>query len=581
MTRYSDIGNAINDFLSDFSNARQRAETLDDRILHAAAGVSPDYQDLVSLAVRQVYGATELTVAMGTDGKWNTSDVMMFMKNIGGTTARQARLPALRRVNPVEILYAAWPMFMYLDPALGPPLLEPLLRFQDSPAWPNPYAAQDAGQQYPAVKPTTGMHNQRIEQTSNMIIMVYAHMATTGDSSLVARYYNLLKSWADFLVQNSMDISGDSFQDTLFAFVMVFPKVVDEHDFQANATALTTSWKSTALTDKNRILGSFGNNGSWTLGYNVFADAWLKTGIVDQDVFQAQNDLFTSLLLPGQKTYQYGLPIDSQGPLNGAASSTSSISDNTTRNTMISLLRAYASYNGTNAVFADIYDSETGQASSGQASPAQGAMFAPLVLNQIGGNSGSGSSHTLNSSPRVHAGAIAGGVVGGIALVGGITVLVIWLLRCRKRERGRRQALTLEPEDQQEMSWVTPFTSYYDTSTGGSQSALAIGQHQATPLQTTSDSGRPMLQEASSSYTESAAARKRQAALGISTSSPSGEDLHNPDPESAAAVPSGAEASRNLEREVERLRREMEVIQAERARDLAPPSYDETRAAND
>jgi hypothetical protein len=49
------------------------------------------------------------------------------------------------RVNPVEVLYAAFPMFLYFDSSLGTFLLEPLLRYQ---AWPNvnpQYSARDAG----------------------------------------------------------------------------------------------------------------------------------------------------------------------------------------------------------------------------------------------------------------------------------------------------------------------------------------------------------------------------------------------------------------------------------------------------
>lgn len=39
-------------------------------------------------------------------------------------------------------------MFMYLDPNLGGPLLEPLLRFQYSPYSTLPYAVRDAGKAY-------------------------------------------------------------------------------------------------------------------------------------------------------------------------------------------------------------------------------------------------------------------------------------------------------------------------------------------------------------------------------------------------------------------------------------------------
>ena len=50
-----------------------------------------------------------------------------------------------RRTQPVEILYAAWPMFMTIDPSLGGPLLEPLLSAQDTPAYMLPYAMTDLG----------------------------------------------------------------------------------------------------------------------------------------------------------------------------------------------------------------------------------------------------------------------------------------------------------------------------------------------------------------------------------------------------------------------------------------------------
>ncbi|TFY75004.1 hypothetical protein EWM64_g9009 [Hericium alpestre] len=90
-----------------------------------------NYTDDTSL----VYGMTELTVSKNPDGSSNTSDVMMFMKNIGGA--------AEKRVNAVEVLYQSFPLFMYMDAKLGAPLLEPLLRFQDSANYTNTYAATD------------------------------------------------------------------------------------------------------------------------------------------------------------------------------------------------------------------------------------------------------------------------------------------------------------------------------------------------------------------------------------------------------------------------------------------------------
>ena len=74
----------INDFLGDFANASSRAQKLDQKILQGAAPISELLGDLVSLATAQVYGSTQLTVGIDASSNPNTSDVMMFMKNIGG-----------------------------------------------------------------------------------------------------------------------------------------------------------------------------------------------------------------------------------------------------------------------------------------------------------------------------------------------------------------------------------------------------------------------------------------------------------------------------------------------------------------
>lgn len=74
----------IVDFLNDFSNASSRAQKLDRKILQDAASVSDELRDLVSIATAQVFGSTQLTIGTDALGNFNKSDVMMFMKNIGG-----------------------------------------------------------------------------------------------------------------------------------------------------------------------------------------------------------------------------------------------------------------------------------------------------------------------------------------------------------------------------------------------------------------------------------------------------------------------------------------------------------------
>jgi len=78
----------IIDFLNDFDNAFKRAQQLDQRILQDAASVSDQLGDLVSLALPQVYSSMQLTIGTGSDGEFNESDVMIFMKNVGEAVPR-------------------------------------------------------------------------------------------------------------------------------------------------------------------------------------------------------------------------------------------------------------------------------------------------------------------------------------------------------------------------------------------------------------------------------------------------------------------------------------------------------------
>jgi Domain of unknown function (DUF5127) len=78
----------INDFLNDFANASQRAQQLDQKILQDAASVSGLLGDLVSLAVPQVYGGSQITVGTDDSGNLDTSDVMMFIKDVGGSSPK-------------------------------------------------------------------------------------------------------------------------------------------------------------------------------------------------------------------------------------------------------------------------------------------------------------------------------------------------------------------------------------------------------------------------------------------------------------------------------------------------------------
>ena len=57
-------------------------------MLQNANSVSDGLGDLISLAIAELYGSMQLTIGTEPQGNLNRSDVMMFMKNIGGVKER-------------------------------------------------------------------------------------------------------------------------------------------------------------------------------------------------------------------------------------------------------------------------------------------------------------------------------------------------------------------------------------------------------------------------------------------------------------------------------------------------------------
>ena len=73
-------------FLADYSNAVSRASAFDSKITSDAASVSSaPYGDLLALAARQTFAAIEITISRTSSGDFNTSDLLVFMKEISSS----------------------------------------------------------------------------------------------------------------------------------------------------------------------------------------------------------------------------------------------------------------------------------------------------------------------------------------------------------------------------------------------------------------------------------------------------------------------------------------------------------------
>ncbi|KAJ3769969.1 hypothetical protein FB446DRAFT_745812 [Lentinula raphanica] len=483
-TAFDNIADAIDSFLSDYSNATDRANQLDQQIMNAAQNVSSEYADLVAFGTRQALASSDITVAQNSDGSLNTSDVKAFQRDTGIS----------QRVNAVESLFATMPIYLYLNASLLGTHLDALLQYQSS-GYTNAYAAPDLGSSYPsATGDASDTQSRAIEDTGNMLIMTLAHARATGDGTLIKNYYKLLSSWADYLVSNTLYPNGQTNADgitksndtnlaikgiigiaAMAQISQAMSDTVAAQQYQANATSYVKLWESLA-TSSGHLLPTYEDTSSsdYALMYNMYADVLLNTGLIDQSVYSSQASYYSNLT---QSAGKFGLSYDNTGSNTKAnsawtlftAASIASVSS-VTQNQLIDMVHTRANFNQTSGDFPLIYDDQTGNSSSsnGLASPGQGAMFALLALSVANSTivipaSSSSSSHNLSG------GAIAGAVVGsllGVALLSGAG-LFIWLRRRRKANLYNEKDVSFERPPPRMPSYPNSDTHYDSTQAPG------------------------------------------------------------------------------------------------------------------
>uniref|UniRef100_A0A0W0F8G8 Glutaminase a n=1 Tax=Moniliophthora roreri TaxID=221103 RepID=A0A0W0F8G8_MONRR len=465
MSEYSSVKDALTAFVSDFSGAKQRSVDLDDKILTAARNVSNNYADLVSLAARQAFGGIETAYAGDSIG--------MFMKDIGNS----------QRIHPVEVIYASFPAFLYINATWGKYLLEPLLEYSKSTSNQFNYATSDLGNLYPNVEDVQINPLRQIEDSGSMLIMVWTHAKFTGDKSLLSDYYDILKAWCDNLIPKVLSPAGYSTadgQDTTNSTNLAVKGIIgihamadisnalgngdDAQKYLDTATSYARQWKNLAWSS-DHFSASYGVNSTWSLVYNLYADKLLGTGIVDKDMYDALSRYYT-YANQSQARGKFGLPYDSNAfsiaMSHWTLLTAGALNDTPARDILVQMVHDKASDRATSAIFPSTYNINDGLVVSGGASPAQGAMFALLALSLESKLSGLTAGSVIPSSGGSKAGAIAGGVVGGAALIGILTVG--WFLWRRKQRTPQHH--------------LTPFTGLYTESNNlphGPQSPTFLG----------------------------------------------------------------------------------------------------------
>lgn len=195
---------ALSFFHNDYSKSSEYATTFDNKVAKdSIATAGQDYLTITSLSVRQAFGATQLC---GTD-----DNMYMFLKEISSDG----------NMNTVDVIFPAYPIFLYTNPNLLRLVLDPLFENQEAGKYPNDYSMHDLGSSYPnATGHSDGTDEKMpLEECGDMLIMTLAYSQKTNDIGYLYSHYDILKKWTSYLVADSLypanQISTDDFAGSL------------------------------------------------------------------------------------------------------------------------------------------------------------------------------------------------------------------------------------------------------------------------------------------------------------------------------------------------------------------------------
>jgi hypothetical protein len=186
----------------DFARASRLASNYSMQLeIDALKSGSEDYKDILALSARQVLGACSFS---GTP-----NDPIIFFKEISSDG----------NMNTVDVIYPAFPFFLYTNPKWLAYLLEPLIEHQLSGQYPNDYSMHDIGSSFPNA---TGHADGRdeympVEECGNMLIMGLALVNSLKYDTEPASIWS--QSGSQQYIESagrllSLHIDGDGMDDT-------------------------------------------------------------------------------------------------------------------------------------------------------------------------------------------------------------------------------------------------------------------------------------------------------------------------------------------------------------------------------
>ena len=266
------------------------------------------YADMCALAYRQAIAAHKLVEAPNGD--------LMFLSKENNSNGS---------IGTVDITYPSAPMFLYYNPELAKALMNHIFYYSESGKWTKPFPSHDIGT-YPLANGQTYGDDMPIEESGNILTVVYAVAKTEKNALYAEKHWDVLTVWADYLVANGLDpenqLCTDDFAGHFAHNANLSAKAImgvasygnlakmlgknEEGDkYIAKAREMAGEWMKMADNGDHYRL-TFDQPDTWSQKYNLVWDKLFNMEIFPNSVMEKELTYYLT------KQNQYGLPLDNR-----------------------------------------------------------------------------------------------------------------------------------------------------------------------------------------------------------------------------------------------------------------------------